>query len=721
MGRIPNYKFSIKEGRQLSTFESGVDSIKRRLSNSITRSRCSGREREVVTRVLSRSSYSMPKYKNGQVEVNGDGDGSSSHGSGPSGNSNGNGVGSGNGSGNNNGHNGNNSSGNRQNRGSTESQSSLNLGPFSQSVGETVQLMSELQKAIKNLGDLYTKYKCDIGEIPKIQQRSSELEKECKDKDEKIKNLKKTIDVLKDMSREEEEQTAQEKADITNDRKVIEAEKKDLKKQKEIAEKRVKAQEAEQKVNQDKELEKLRAKQEKQFKDHKKKLEQDMKKREDENQERLNDLEAENKKQTEELKEQKKQTEEQMGKFAKAKEEIDDLTRVKNSLKEDTHKLEMQLKTKENEFALNSQTTEFYKEKFHEISKTIENISFKYFKNLNDNDLDTIHKNLMDADSCFASIPISDTEESQNLRIAHAQRVISSSVHEIIWQPFSSEKTLPHPDFVSLLSEISTKLAKSSYSGSSGGHAANVWTALTMRVLQSLSPASPSPPTSTSKGTSPPPTPPPQRADKVVDAILSVLSPLVTPSQEPHLRNELLTLAHSAISVWNFAQTDELELIVCPTLGRENRNEWRSLFFDPPLSPSSDDNDTKTDIISSTHPRIFPLFPRVTARKLSGNAKLSVGPPGSWPESDQEPRIIETCIHAGVGLPEWSTLVVKGKEEEEERKEYLEEVMENAKLNARSRRNGGISRSGSMAGSVSGLPSPIAQWMSEGRKRVIEE
>jgi hypothetical protein len=48
---------------------------------------------------------------------------------------------------------------------------------------------------------------------------------------------------------------------------------------------------------------------------------------------------------------------------------------------------------------------------------------------------------------------------------------------------------------------------------------------------------------------------------------------------------------------------------------------------------------------------------------------------------------IETCIHPGRGLPEWSSLVVRGKEEREERKDYLmKTIIENAKKQAHSNR-----------------------------------
>jgi hypothetical protein len=90
--------------------------------------------------------------------------------------------------------------------------------------------------------------------------------------------------------------------------------------------------------------------------------------------------------------------------------------------------------------------------------------------------------------------------------------------------------------------------------------------------------------------------------------------------------------------------------------------------------------------------------------------------------------MIETCIHPGTGLPEWSALVLKGKEEEEWRRECMEEeriqdelaALEKQKreLEARGGRNA-HSRNGSVAGSVSGPTSPTAQWM--GRRVVVEQ
>jgi hypothetical protein len=120
----------------------------------------------------------------------------------------------------------------------------------------------------------------------------------------------------------------------------------------------------------------------------------------------------------------------------------------------------------------------------------------------------------------------------------------------------------------------------------------------------------------------------------------------------------------------------ELKVTVSPSLKPVHREEWRYQKLDPVL-PQDNYDEIRSDIMSKTHPRIFTLFPRVVAWEVAGPIKPDAGPPGSWPsESDQGLRRIETCIHPGVGLPEWSSLVVRGKEEQEQRNEYLSKALE---------------------------------------------
>lgn len=251
-----------------------------------------------------------------------------------------------------------------------------------------------------------------------------------------------------------------------------------------------------------------------------------------------------------------------------------------------------------------------------------------------------------------------------------------------------------------------------------GGRAANVWMALTTRALKSLPAESQSLPASEV-------TESPQRAnrngrvEKVVSKVFSILSPLVSPSQNEGLRRDLITLANQAIDVWDEAQTGELKITVNPLLEQQHREAWRSQRFDP--APSSTDYDkTKIDGGTETRPRVFTLFPRVVANGVTSPTKADRGPPGGWPsESDQVNHKIEMCIHPGLGLPEWSPLVLRGKEEQE----CLQKLIEDARKEAHSarRRTSRHSRVDSTGSLASGPSSPSSQWKMVGVMKLPEK
>lgn len=312
-------------------------------------------------------------------------------------------------------------------------------------------------------------------------------------------------------------------------------------------------------------------------------------------------------------------------------------------------------------------------QRFAKIYSEIEGISLKYFHDIEGKDLEEIHKELAAADPCFRSVPIDDSDDSRDLRTAHSQRIISNALCEDIWKPLRSELTLLYPELNSFLGKISDELDKSSY----GGRTAGVWTALTMRALQSLQANS----MISQVSESPHPVGSAQ-AESVIAKVFSVLSPLVGSPQTESLRMDLLTLVNLAVDVWNNAQAGGLKITVSPSLDRARREEWRSQQFDPP-SLSSGSDKTDLELVSRTHPRVFTLFPRVVAWGIADPGSHDRGLPGSWPlESDL------TYIHPGVRLPEWSSLVVRGKNEQEERKEYLIKALENAKKELHSTRRG---------------------------------
>lgn len=68
-------------------------------------------------------------------------------------------------------------------------------------------------------------------------------------------------------------------------------------------------------------------------------------------------------------------------------------------------------------------------------------------------------------------------------------------------------------------------------------------------------------------------------------------------------------------------------------------------------------------------------------------------------------------IHSGTGLPEWSTLVLRGKADVEENEAYFRKAMEDAKKKRRS----GSSVAGSISMSTSGPLSPSSAWVKVGK------
>lgn len=326
--------------------------------------------------------------------------------------------------------------------------------------------------------------------------------------------------------------------------------------------------------------------------------------------------------------------------------------------------------------------------------------------------IETIQKDLQAADPHFASVPISDEEPFDDLRIAHVQRIISQALYDHIWQPFSSERTASNADFSNLLGEVFSRLSDSRLSGRNG-RAAIVWKVLTMRALQSENEELPVSPTSTSHESSASNFS--KRASKAVQDILSKISPLIHPAKTIPIQEALLGLAQSAADVWSMAQRDESMIRASILLDPDDRDKWRCIRLDP---PSDDDSPVKMDIKSFTRPRIFTLFPRLVAQGLPVTPEAVHYIPGSFSVPQQDIALAETIIHDGVGLPEASALVIRGKTEQEEieaSRKKIDENAENAKKEviARRTRNTKSKRgsiSGSLSGSISGPLSPSAQW-----------
>lgn len=313
-------------------------------------------------------------------------------------------------------------------------------------------------------------------------------------------------------------------------------------------------------------------------------------------------------------------------------------------------------------------------------------------------------------DSTFSNVPFSNSETSKQLRIAHAQRVISGAIYNTVWQPYSSDVTAADLRLSEFLQEIGAAVAISRHESNGSGRSADVWRSVTIHALKSMSATNTqlqhnllqkadSPFTIYS------------REDKLVEVVLSVLGPLLKTSDLPQFKVDLLQIAKQAISVWTSAQVDERTFIINPTLNQVNKCDWKVAALDY-VSLYGDGSSQGVAGSRTRNPTsIFTLFPIITATKQVQMQKEDHRPPGGWPDQDkqQASNTEVTIIHDGLGLSEDSEMVQRGMEEKEELKKMR---LEHDELWAKKlvERHRGHSRNNSTAGTISGPPSPTATW-----------
>jgi len=288
--------------------------------------------------------------------------------------------------------------------------------------------------------------------------------------------------------------------------------------------------------------------------------------------------------------------------------------------------------------------------------------------------------------------------------MAHTRRIISYHLSTLVLKPFSSDTTFQYErrHAVNLLDQATRGLERSS----SDRRAAVIFKSLAIRGLRTSSQLqTASPPTST-------------RANAFIQAVKPILFLLAPQAQYGSLEDDLRTLAESAILLWDAAQNDEfLEISASLDLDPALREKWRSPLFD------ADSNSADRIVTSSTRPRVYTLFPSISTKVFAAGPELSVKIPGSFENSKADPQIQELIIHHGIGMCESSTLVVRGKEEQQDIEEELKEEKLRKELEATQK---ALSERSKMKlqrnGSITSLPSPSAEWdMARGNKKLPED
>lgn len=233
-----------------------------------------------------------------------------------------------------------------------EAQTSLDFGPYMGAVEELNQQMIAGQKAMKHVSLLFTKHKRDIGEVSQTREQLREVRMRCR-------QYKTTIDTLKKLEKEKEQEFEKGMEDVEIQREglaraKVEAEKheREMKEKSEKFNKRVRETDAKQKLQLDEQRKNMEKEQENKYRKHLEIHEKGTKERQDGYEKKIAELEAENESFLQNL-------EEQEGKLRQAEARCRDQEKLKALYEKDAEKLSRDLKEAENEFGLNTGTTEF--------------------------------------------------------------------------------------------------------------------------------------------------------------------------------------------------------------------------------------------------------------------------------------------------------------------------------------------------------------------------
>lgn len=559
----------------------------------------------------------------------------------------------------------------------SKEQSDSGLDPYIARVEDLKMKLEACRTVAEDSLAFYTNHQVEIQRVDTTRQQLKDMTEKCND----YRNM---ITGIRRLEGEAEQALAIEKAGMKKDRKKLDDSKEELDDLKEeaaryvqqLAEERsafevmTRRKAEEQLVNLQEEKAKLEIDNKKQLAKRVEDLEKGTKKSQDDDKKKISDLQKKNDMLEERLKEQGQ-------KLTEAAKSYKDCERLKSLSETENEGLTQQLEKAKNKFGLIANTTEYLhvstcsktrerpltwcsQSEFLKIQNNVRTIAKHYveqmkvdveFPNYNlcycccaniIQELDdAVHDKLEEADADFTSVPISNTLVSKELCLMHFQRVISSQLLDILWTPFSSEKTVQDPIQASLLNDIYYGLAQSS-DKDKGFHAARTFAALTIRSLHSQSMSN-------------------IRTELFVENITKVLFILLNSKIHPALRKALTQLATSAIALWSIVQNDERELHVKFTVDLTS--------FEKP--------EEGIDLANS---EIFVLFPCVTARSCSVDDH-TVSPPGRFEDFKPEIEFKETSIHNGVGMPDWDQLVRAGEDEEIERKK--KQVDENNKIKRR--------------------------------------
>jgi hypothetical protein len=243
-------------------------------------------------------------------------------------------------------------SGNSEYQGISEAQTEVDFDPYLKVVEELKVQLPASQKALKNGQRFYTKQERAIKEVIWTKQQLEEMIVENR-------RLTTTIDTLESRKKRKDEEYTLKIASLKNESENLEMAKelakkdqRKLEEEKDDFNKKMRAVEAEHEVKLDKRRTELEKEHNEKYRKREETLEREMQECRDEDKRKITNLEAEMKKLSEEL-------DEQRSKLIRIEGKCKDAEVLKKVYEGKAAELEEKLKKTENEFGLNSESTEY--------------------------------------------------------------------------------------------------------------------------------------------------------------------------------------------------------------------------------------------------------------------------------------------------------------------------------------------------------------------------
>jgi len=212
--------------------------------------------------------------------------------------------------------------------------------------------MGAANQAINNLQNMFKSHMDDLGALDNTRNRLSQLEEQCREKDEEIRRLENMVATLTKMD-------LKTKAKIKHEFAEIQKGKQELEKEKAKQERRVAMATLEERHKLENEFGKLTTQHTVSYETRMKELEDKFAQKEVENARKITALEVEKKQLSTAVEELKKTIEVKSEELDKTTEQCDVLERAKDSIKRDKQAQDRELEVMKHEFALNHKSKDY--------------------------------------------------------------------------------------------------------------------------------------------------------------------------------------------------------------------------------------------------------------------------------------------------------------------------------------------------------------------------